>query len=229
MALGGRQVVLPYSLCLLCGWQFSGELFPAVLRRGGEPKVLLLCHLESPPLSRPILEALWGASKLAKAACSGCLAPRFVSKDEVTVERTCSAAHMRHHVLAWPCAPSCERCACVGFALKALAAAAPRLHCGDIMVILRELMLWLRYSSVTVRLGRLLRLPSPPGERLCCGRRASQERINVSAVPRFLASSSRLLALPTPSSANSVNSKTIGVTNRISDIGTKETRGLPAR
>ena len=120
---------------------------------------------------------------------------------------------------------SCERCACVGFALKALAAAAPRLHCSDIMVILCELRLWLRYSSITVW---LLRLPSPPGERLCCGRRASQERINVSAVPRFLASSSRLLALPTPSSANSVNSKTIGVTNRISDIGMKETRGLPA-
>lgn len=34
---------------------------------GGEPKVLLLCHLESAPLSCPLsLEALWGDSKLAE-------------------------------------------------------------------------------------------------------------------------------------------------------------------
>ena len=112
--------------------------------------------------------------------------------------------------------------------MKALDAAAPRLHWSNITVILRELMLWPRYSSVPILLGRLLRLPSQPGERLCCGRRANQERINVSAVPRLLASSSRLLGLPILSSANSMNSKTIGVTNRISDTGTKETRGLPA-
>ena len=112
MALGGRQVVLPYSPCLLCGWQFSGELFPALLRRGGEPKVLLLCHLEWPPLSCPILEALWGASKLAKVARSGSLAPRFVNKDEVTAERTRSTAHVRHHVLAWPCAPVSDTPVC---------------------------------------------------------------------------------------------------------------------
>lgn len=108
MALGGRQTVLPHSPWLLYGWQFSGELFPAVLTRGGEPKVLLLCHLESPPLSCPILEALWGASKLAKVACSGSRAPRFVNKDDVTAERTCSTAHVRHQVLAWAWAPVCD-------------------------------------------------------------------------------------------------------------------------
>ena len=44
----------------------------------------------------------------------------------------------------------------------------------------------------------------------------------------LLTSSSSLLAraLPTLSSANSVNSKTIGVTNRICDTGTKEACGL---
>ena len=67
--------------------------------------------------------------------------------------------------------------------MKALAAAALGLHWSDIMGILCELMLWLRYSSVMVLLWLLLRLPSQPGERLCCGCRASQERINVSAVP----------------------------------------------
>lgn len=108
MALGGRQTVLPHSPWLLYGWQFSGELFPAVLTRGGEPKVLLLCHLESPPLSCPILEALWGASKLAKVACSGSRAPRFVNKDDVTAERTCSTAHVRQQVLAWAWAPVCD-------------------------------------------------------------------------------------------------------------------------
>ena len=67
--------------------------------------------------------------------------------------------------------------------MKALAAAALGLHWSDIMGVLCELMLWLRYSSVTVLLWSLLWLLSQPGERLCCGCRASQEKINVSAVP----------------------------------------------
>ena len=67
--------------------------------------------------------------------------------------------------------------------MKALAAAALGLRWSDLMVLLCELRLWLRYSCVTVLLRLLLRLLSQPGERLCCGCLANQERINVSAVP----------------------------------------------
>ena len=67
--------------------------------------------------------------------------------------------------------------------MKALAAAALGLHWSDLMVLLCELRLWLRYSCVMVLLRLLLRLLSQPGERLCCGCLANQERINVSAVP----------------------------------------------
>ena len=57
---------------------------------------------------------------------------------------------------------------------------------------------------------------------LCCVCCISQERINASAVPtapRLLESSSSLLAhtLPILDSVNSVNSETIGSTNRISN------------
>ena len=88
-------------------------MFPGVLMRGGEPKVLLLCHLELPPLSCPPLEALWGESKLAKVACSGSLTPRFVNEDYVIAELTCSTAHVRHEVLAWSWAPRLVMGSCV--------------------------------------------------------------------------------------------------------------------
>ena len=101
--------------------------------------------------------------------------------------------------------------------MKALAAAALGLHWSDIMGVLCELMLWLHYSSVTVLLWSLLWLLSQPGERLCCGCRASQERINVSAVPMAPCVFFQPLSLPTLGSVNSGNSKTIGITNGISN------------
>ena len=61
---------------------------------------------------------------------------------------------------------------CASFTRKALAAAALGLHWGD-TVMLYEVMLWLHYGSVW--------LLSQPGERLCYGCHASQERINVSS------------------------------------------------
>jgi len=76
--------------------------------------------------------------------------------------------------------------------MKALATAALGLHWSDIMVMLYEVMLWLSYDSFMVLLWLLLQLLHQPGQRLCCGCHASQERINVSAVamaPRFLPAS----------------------------------------
>ena len=76
------------------------------------------------------------------------------------------------------------------------------------------------YCYTMVMLWLLLWLLCQPGERLCYGCYASQERINVSAFLWLLESSFSPLAcvLPTLGSMNSVNSKTIDITNRISDI-----------
>ena len=67
-----------------------------------------------------------------------------------------------------------------------------------------------------------------PEERLCYGCHASQERINLATVPIVSASSSNLLALGLPilgsaNSVDSVNSKKIGIRNRISNTDGKET------
>ena len=51
------------------------------------------------------------------------------------------------------------------------------------MAMLYEVMLWLSYSYVLVMLWLLLQLLRQPGERLCCGCRAIQERISTSAAP----------------------------------------------
>ena len=81
--------------------------------------------------------------------------------------------------------------ACMSFAMKALGAAALGLHWRDIMVMLYEVMFWLHYGYVmavamaAASAGReaMLQLPRQPGERLCYSCHASQERINMSAVP----------------------------------------------
>ena len=53
------------------------------------------------------------------------------------------------------------------------------LHWGSIILTLCEVMLWLHYSYVVTALWLL----HQPGERLCYGHHAHQDRINVSAVP----------------------------------------------
>ena len=58
-------------------------------------------------------------------------------------------------------------------------AAALGLHWGSIMVMFCEVMLWLCYGYVMA----VATAAESAGERLCYGRHASQERINLSAVP----------------------------------------------
>ena len=76
----------------------------------------------------------------------------------------------------------------VSFTMEALAAAVLKRHWSGIMVMLYEVMLWLCHGYIMVMLWLLLWLLlscllHQPGERLCYGCCASQERINVSAVP----------------------------------------------
>ena len=68
---------------------------------------------------------MWEESKLAKMACSGSLAPRFVNNDYAIAEITysaaqacqevyviaeiiCSTVHVHHEVLAWSQATFCS-------------------------------------------------------------------------------------------------------------------------
>ena len=98
-------------------------------------------------------------------------------------------------------------CCCLGATLE------------SIMIMLYEVMLWLLQGSVMVMLWPLLQLLRQPGERLCYGCQASQERIKVSSVP-MAPSNLSASTLPTLGSANSVdsmNSKTIGITNRMNN------------
>ena len=67
--------------------------------------------------------------------------------------------------------------------MKALTAAAWGLCWSDIMIMLYEVELWLCYGCVMILLWLLLWLLGQPGERLCYGCHASQERINESVVP----------------------------------------------
>ena len=101
------------------------------------------------------------------------------------------------------------------FTMKALAAAALGLPWSSLMVVLYKAILWLCHGYVMVLLWLLLWLLHQKGERLCYGCHASQERINVSAVPTapciFLQlPHSHLTYLDSTNSANSVNSKTVG-------------------
>lgn len=66
--------------------------------------------------------------------------------------------------------------------MKALTAAAFRLHWGGTMVMLCEDMQWLHYGYDMGMLWLLL-WAITPGERLCYGCCLSQESINVSAIP----------------------------------------------
>ena len=70
----------------------------------------------------------------------------------------------------------CVQHTCTSVTMKALAALG--LPWSGIMVMLREIMLWLLFGYVM-----LLWLLCQPGERLCYGHHASQEGINVPALP----------------------------------------------
>ena len=113
--------------------------------------------------------------------------------------------------------------------MKALATAALGLHWSDTVAILYEVMSWLRHCYITVMLWLWLQLLHQPAERPCYSFCASQERINVSAVPMASGFFPSLWAraLPTLSlgtSADSVNRKTAGAMNRMkSKRDTKET------
>ena len=48
---------------------------------------------------KPSMGRVWGESKLAKMACSGPLAPRFVNNDYVTAEIIYSTEHACQEVL----------------------------------------------------------------------------------------------------------------------------------
>ena len=84
------------------------------------------------------------------------------------------------------------------------------------MVMLYEVLLCLCHGYITVMLWLLCH----PGERLCYGCRASQERINMSAFPTasqvfFQPLSSHLSYPGFRNSEDGVNNKTTGLTNRI--------------
>ena len=99
------------------------------------------------------------------------LAPRFVNNVYVTAEISCSTVHARHEVLAWSQGVLCL------FARKAVAAPALGLPWSGIMVMLREIMLWLLFgyvmtaavAAVSARREAVLWLPCQPGEnkRVC--------------------------------------------------------------
>ena len=142
---------------------------------------------------------MWGESKLAKMACSGSLAPRFVIDDYATAEITYSTAHacqevyvtaesicntvrVRHEVLTWSQVLSAVHL--YKLHQESLAAAAALgLHWSDTMIMFYEVMIWLHYGYFMVLLLLLLRLLCQPGERLCYGCLASQKRINIPADP----------------------------------------------
>ena len=99
------------------------------------------------------------------------LAPCFVNNNYVRAEVTYSTAYARHGVLAWLWATV--------YSMPVWASPWKPwllLHWGYIGATLC-------YGSVMVMLWPLLQLLHQPGERLCYGCCASQERINVSALP----------------------------------------------
>ena len=106
---------------------------------------------------------------------------------------------------------------CMRFTMKALAAAALGLPWSSLMVVLYKAMLWLCHGYVMALLWLLLWLLHQKGERLCFGCHASQERINIYAVPM---APGIFLQLPRShltylDSTNSVNSETAGSTVQI--------------
>ena len=165
-----------------------------------------------------------GQEQLAKMVWSGSLAPQplahlmFGNNDSVT----CSTVHVCYELLALSrgtllVAGCCVQYAGMSFTMKALAAAALGLPWSGIIIMLYEVMLWLLQGSVMVMLWPLLQLLRQPGDRLCYGCQASQEKIKASAVP-MAPSSLSASSLPTLGSANyadSVNGETIGITNKM--------------
>ena len=85
------------------------------------------------------------------------------------------------------------------------------------MIMLYEVMLWLLQGSVMVMLWPLLQLLRQPGERLCYGCQASQERIKLSSIPMAPSnlSASTLPTLGSANSVDSVNNEIIGIVNRM--------------
>ena len=109
------------------------------------------------------------------------LAPHFVNNDYATVELIYGTAHVRHEVLAWLWATVSVHL--YELRHKALAAAALGLHWSNTMIMFYEVLLRLHYGCMLVILWPLLGRQHQPGERVCYGYRASQERINLSPVP----------------------------------------------
>ena len=96
-----------------------------------------------------------------------------------TAEITYSSVHVHHELPAWSLATLCGMPVWAS-PLTALAAAASGLHWCDIMAMLYEVMLWLRYGYVMANATA-----TESGRSMAwhdC--HASQERINTSAVPR---------------------------------------------
>ena len=86
----------------------------------------------------------------------------------------------------WHCAcASQSACLVMGYCvtMKALAAAAFGSQWSDNMIMLYEVILWVCYALIMVMLWLLPWLLHQPGDRLCFGCCASQERINLSVAP----------------------------------------------
>ena len=114
--------------------------------------------------------------------------PMFVNSDYVTADFIYNTVHTCHKILTWSqgthLVMSCfVQYTSKSFTTKALAATALGLHWNGIMVMLYEVMSWLCYCYIMVTLWVLLWLLCQPGERLCYGCLANQERINMSAGP----------------------------------------------
>ena len=118
-------------------------------------------------------------------ACSGSPIPCFVNNNNVTNEIIYSMTHICHEVLTWSWAtlvvhlyelhhesPGCCR---IRATLK--------WHHGYVIWVYAIATLWLCYGCLVVMSRLLLQLLLQPGERLCFGFCANQERINVAAVP----------------------------------------------
>ena len=154
---------------------------------------------------------MWGESTVAKMVFSGSLTSRFVSNDYVTAERICSTAH---RVTGYS----------LGQGLCAVRIWAPPGKC------------WHDYCVTAVSVGSatrgqniaclLLRPLRQPGENAAMAAVPARREKTCLQILRLLVSSSSLpaLTLPTLDSANSldsVNSKTIGIRNRISNTVNK--------
>ena len=123
------------------------------------------------------------------------LAPQFVNNDYVTDEITVwHCIHTSHGTRldwgyfcyissTWKGPGGGVWYTLISFTKKTLAPAALGLHWSNIMVMLYEVMFWLCSGCLMVMLWLLLQLLHQRGDRQCYGSLASQERMEVSAVP----------------------------------------------